>query len=91
MDKEIFDRYVLLQDMMKHKNDPENSDFIKDIQILPDMLEFITDSMTNEKIIETMPKDCMTFFMLVQKFANDLRPIYLKTLIIKEKLKNEQE
>ncbi len=91
MDKEIFDKYVLLQDMIKHKDDPMNSDLIKDIQILPDMLKFITDNMMNENIIEIIPIDCMNFFMLVQNFANDLRPIYLKTLIIKEKLKNEQE
>lgn len=89
MDKEIFEKYAFIQDVISHKNNPSESNFGKDIVDLAKMIEELNNILSDEKNMSAIGvKDVMSYFMLIQKFSNDLKPIYIRALLAKEAVKN---
>ena len=91
MDKEIFEKYAFIQDVISHKDNITESDFSKDISDLDMMLNDMNNMLQDEHVMLTMGVEgVMSYFMLIQKFSKDLKPIYIRALLAKEAMKNNE-
>jgi len=81
MDQCIIDRIVLANDVMMHKDNLEESKLMTDFKDMATSLKMIED--------ENLPyilglTDMADLLLLFKKFSNDLKPYYIKYLMVKE-------
>lgn len=81
MDQHIFDRLVLANDIIAHKDNPEESDLIKSCEDIGISLKMLED--TNLPYILGIT-DMADVFLILKKFSDDLKPYYIKYLMLKE-------
>lgn len=83
MDKQLekmFQQINILNDLIIHKNDIENSRLSKDLEALGKMLEMFGDP----NFIHYMgPEDVLNTFVIVKQFGEELKPYYIKYCMMK--------
>lgn len=86
MDQHIFDRIVLANDIMAHKDNPDESELIKSVKDIAASFKMFED----EKLAYILGMvDTVDVFMILKKFSDDLKPYYIKYLMIKESTSKE--
>lgn len=81
MDQHIFDRIVLVNNIIAHKDNPEESELIKSCKDVAKSFKMLEDE--NLPYILGMA-DTVDLFMIFKKFSDDLKPYYIKYLMVKE-------
>jgi len=81
MDQHIFDRIVLVNDIIVHKDNPEESELIKSCKDVAKSFKMLED----EKLPYILGMaDTVDVLMIFKKFSDDLKPYYIKYLMVKE-------
>ena len=86
MDQHIFDRIVLVNNLIAHKDNPEESELIKSCKDVVKSFKMLEDE--NLPYILGMA-DTVDVFMIFKKFSDDLKPYYIKYLMVKEATSKE--
>lgn len=86
MDQHIIDRIVLANDVMMHKDNIEESELMKSFKDIAKSLKMIEDENLAYMLGITNMADLLLIF---KKFSDDLKPYYIKYLMVKEATSKE--
>lgn len=86
MDQHIIDRIVLANDILIHKDNIEESELIKSCEDMVTSLKMLED--TNLPYILGIT-DMADVLLILKKFSDDLKPYYIKYLMVKEATSKE--
>lgn len=81
MDQHIFDQLVLINDTIAHKDNLEESEIMKNFKDIATSLKMIEDE--NLAYILGI-HDMVDLLLIFKKFSDDLKPYYIKYLMLKE-------
>lgn len=80
MDQHIFDRLVLINDTIAHKDNIEESELMKSFKDIAKSLKMIED----ENLVYMLGiTDMADLLLIFKKFSDDLKPYYIKYLMVK--------
>lgn len=83
-------RIDVLNDLVENKNNMEESDVIKDMKEIPQMMEEIMRCMSSEDMLSQFGiTNFCSYVLALKEFSNKLKPLYIKCLMIKRGNENE--
>lgn len=81
--KEMFDKLNIVSDILNHHNDADNSDSLRAIEEIPMMLNQINEICSDYPDL-IRPELLVNYIYAMKKFNDEIKPIYLALLLIKE-------